>query len=204
MTKRSIYLAIGATLLSGTFAFAATNPTPLNPAAPKVWDQRIPIPKDAVLTTQTVPTRGVVHSATFTVPGDYDQLVDFYESGLKAQGFELGKPVKVPARKAYSVSFTKPGIQDNLILAPSSADPSKFLVRIAYGFGPEKMKHPHLARLRDWWSLWPHWWRDDSHVWKEGKEWIRRKREAAAERLRRHRGIEQPVGSPAPSPDART
>src|SRR2546430_5765039 len=85
----------------------ATEATPEPKAGlPNAWDERIPIPKDAVLVSQTEPKTGVVHSAQFSVPGDYDKLVDFYQSGLKQNGFDLGSPVKVPARKVYSVSFS--------------------------------------------------------------------------------------------------
>jgi len=198
-----VLVAVALLLSSGNFAIATESAEPKSApeSMPKMWDQHIPMPKGAVLMSQQEPKgRGVVHSATFSVDGDYEQLIQFYESGLKQNGFQLGSPVKVPARKAYSVCFTKPGIQDNLVIFPSKDDPSKFKVRVVYDPGPDKVKHPHLARLRDWWALWPHWWRDDSHIWKNGKDWMRREREAAAMRLHLHHpGAAEPSNAPTPA-----
>jgi len=101
-------------------------------AMPPKWDARIPLPKGAVLVSSTEPKSGVVYSADFTAPGTYKELVDFYETELPKAGFKMGPKVAVAARKVYNRTFTYTDILDSVVISPSSADPSKLTIHVAY------------------------------------------------------------------------
>jgi len=107
-------------------------------ATPPKWDSRIPLPKGAVLISSTAPKAGVVYSADFAAPGSYKELVDFYESELPKAGFKMGPKVAVPARKVYNRTFTYTDILDSVVISPSSSDPSKLTIHIAYTPPPSK------------------------------------------------------------------
>jgi hypothetical protein len=129
-------LAIAA-LLIALPALSHSQPTPAKPpeaagSLPKDWDAHIPLPKGAVLTSSTVPKTGVVYSATFSAPGTYEELVDFYEKQIPKSGFMLGPKVAFPARKVYNRSFSKKSILDSVVITPSADDPSKFVLSITY------------------------------------------------------------------------
>lgn len=96
------------------------------------WDSRIPLPKGAVLTSSTKPSQGVVYSADFVVPGDYKELVNFYEREIPKAGFKLNSKVAVPARKVYNCSFGRQDILDSIVISPRADDPSKYSLRITY------------------------------------------------------------------------
>lgn len=99
---------------------------------PLLWDSRIPLPPGAVLTSSTKPSKGIVYSADFLVPGEFKELVDFYEREIPKAGFKLGSKVAVPARKVYNCSFTRLAILDSLVISPRPDDPSKYMLRITY------------------------------------------------------------------------
>ncbi len=99
---------------------------------PLLWDSRIPLPSGAVLTSSTKPSKGIVYSADFLVPGEYKELVDFYEREIPKAGFKLGSKVAIPARKVYNCSFTRLAILDSLVISPRADDPSKYMLRITY------------------------------------------------------------------------
>jgi hypothetical protein len=101
-------------------------------AMPLLWDSRIPLPSGAVLTSSTKPSKGIVYSADFLVPGDYKELVDFYEREIPKAGFKLGSKVAIPARKVYNCSFSRLDILDSLVISPRADDPSKYMLRITY------------------------------------------------------------------------
>jgi hypothetical protein len=101
-------------------------------AMPEQWDSRIPLPKGAVLTSSTKPSQGVVYSADFVVPGDYKELVKFYEREITKAGFKLNSKVAVPARKVYNCSFGRQDILDSIVISPRADDPSKYSLRITY------------------------------------------------------------------------
>jgi hypothetical protein len=101
-------------------------------AMPEQWDSRIPLPKGAVLTSSTKPSHGVVYSADFVVPGDYKELVNFYEREIPKAGFKLNSKVAVPARKVYNCSFGRQDILDSIVISPRADDPSKYMLRITY------------------------------------------------------------------------
>jgi hypothetical protein len=106
--------------------------TSTSAAMPQQWDSRIPIPKGAILTSSTNPSQGIVYSADFLVPGDYKELVDFYEREIPKAGFRLNSKVAVPARKVYNCSFTRLDILDSIVISPSADDPSKYSIRVTY------------------------------------------------------------------------
>lgn len=99
---------------------------------PEQWDPRIPLPKGAVLTSSTKPSHGVVYSADFVVPGDYKELVNFYEREIPKAGFKLNSKVAVPARKVYNCSFGRQDILDSIVISPRADDPSQYSLRITY------------------------------------------------------------------------
>jgi hypothetical protein len=99
---------------------------------PPKWDKRIPLPKGAVLLSSTTPKAGIVYSADFSVVGKYEDLVNFYETGLAKAGFKLGPKAAIPARKVYNRTFTWTDILDSVVISPDPKDPSKFIIAIAY------------------------------------------------------------------------
>jgi len=132
--KISLLAVVAALLIANplfvrsTYAWAAASASSLPPD----WDARIPLPKGATLVGSTQPSKGVVYSAEFTAPGDYQELVDFYEKEIPKAGFTLGPKVAVPARKVYNRSFSKEKVLDSVVIAPSQNDPAKFSIHITY------------------------------------------------------------------------
>ncbi|HKM99417.1 MAG TPA: hypothetical protein VJX23_02790 [Candidatus Binataceae bacterium] len=112
---------------------AAAPPTAVSAGAmPPQWDPRIPLPKGATLISSTVPKSGVVYSADFAVPGDYNELVKFYDTEIPKAGFTPGPKMAFAARRVYDRSFGTADILDSVLISPSPTDSSKFIVRIAY------------------------------------------------------------------------
>jgi hypothetical protein len=124
---------------------------------PSKWDKRIPLPEGAIV-KDVKPPSGAAQAVEFSAPGDFDQTVAFYKQALPKAGFQLGPEVKVPARKVYSLNFTRAGIQDTLAIFPDKADPSKLAMRIIYT--PEKgWIRTKLAKWEDRARILPKWWR---------------------------------------------
>lgn len=124
---------------------------------PRKWDKRIPLPEGATV-TQVKPPSGAAQTVEFSAPGDFDKTVAFYKEALPKAGFELGPEVKVPARKVYSLNFTRAGVQDTLAIFPDKSDPSKLAMRIIYT--PEKgWVRTKLAKWEDRMRVLPKWWR---------------------------------------------
>ena len=138
--RRSIFFMLTVAGLLLTTPVWAQKPTPAAaPSAagdssgmPPEWDSKIPLPKGATLISSTVPKTGVVHSADFSAPGSYDELVSFYEKELPKAGFTMGPKVAAPARKVYNRTFNASQIMDSVLISPSSSDPSKLTIHIAY------------------------------------------------------------------------
>lgn len=124
---------------------------------PRKWDKRIPLPEGATV-KDVKPPAGAAQTVEFTAPGDFDKTVAFYKEELPKAGFELGPEVKVPARKVYSLNFTRAGVQDTLAIFPDKTDPSKLSLRIIYT--PEKgWLRTKLAKWEDRAKVLPKWWR---------------------------------------------
>jgi hypothetical protein len=124
---------------------------------PRKWDKRIPLPEGAAV-KDVKPPAGAAQTVEFSVPGDFDKTVAFYQQALPKAGFDLGPEVKVPARKVYSLNFTRAGVQDTLAIFPDKAEPSKLAMRITYT--PEKgWIRTKLAKWEDRARILPKWWR---------------------------------------------
>ena len=124
---------------------------------PRKWDKRIPLPEGATV-KEVKPPAGAAQTVEFSAPGDFDKTVAFYKEALPKAGFDLGPEVKVPARKVYSLNFTRAGVQDTLAIFPDKADPSKLAMRIVYT--PEKgWIRTKLAKWEDRARVLPKWWR---------------------------------------------
>jgi hypothetical protein len=127
------------------------------PGLPSKWDKRIPLP-DGTMVKGVKPPVEAAQTVEFSVPGDYDHNVAFYQEELPKAGFELGPSVKVPARKVYSLNFTRAGVQDTLSIFPDKTEPSKLAMRIVYT--PEKgWIRRKLAKWEDRARILPKWWR---------------------------------------------
>lgn len=135
-------LVLGGMFALGTHAPALAQPAPASssPALPEGWDSKIPLPSGAVLITSTVPKDGIVHSADFSVPGNYHDLVSFYETELPKAGFAMGPKVAVAARKVYNRTFNSQGGLDSVMVSPAAKDPSKFTVHVAWSAAQPKPK----------------------------------------------------------------
>ena len=124
---------------------------------PSKWDRRIPLPDGATVKLVRPPVEAA-QTVEFSVPGDYDHTVAFYQEQLPKAGFELGPTVKVPARKVFNLNFTRAGVQDTLSIFPDKTDPSKLAMRIVYT--PEKgWVRRKLAKWEDRARILPKWWR---------------------------------------------
>ena len=124
---------------------------------PSKWDKRIPLP-DGTVVKEVKPPVGAAQAVEFSAPGDFDHTIAFYKEALPKAGFELGPEVKVPARRAYSLNFTRRGVQDTLAVFPDKTDPSKLSMRIIYT--PEKgWIRTKLAKWEDRARILPKWWR---------------------------------------------
>jgi hypothetical protein len=124
---------------------------------PRKWDKRIPLPEGAAV-KEVKPPAGAAQTVEFSVPGDFDKTVAFYQQALPKAGFDLGPEVKVPARKVYSLNFTRAGVQDTLAIFPDKTDPSKLAMRLIYT--PEKgWVRTKLAKWEDRARILPKWWR---------------------------------------------
>jgi hypothetical protein len=132
LTRLLIAAAFAIAAFTSIPALAADAPATGPGVLPPKWDKRIPLPKDFVLLSSTVPKEGVVYSADFSAPGSYEDLVNFYEKGLAKAGFKLGPKVAIPARKVYNRTFTFTDILDSVVITPSTGDPSKMNVHITY------------------------------------------------------------------------
>jgi hypothetical protein len=114
-------------------AFAQSSPAASSaPSMPESWDSKIPLPPGAVLMNSSAPKDGVVHSADFSAPGTYTDLVSFYETELPKAGFAMGPKIAVAARKVYNRTFSKRDALDSVMVSPDAKDPSKFTVHIAW------------------------------------------------------------------------
>ena len=113
-------------------AFGQAPDAAASPAMPQGWDSRIPVTPGAALVDSSVPKVGVVYSADFAVKGDFKELVDFYEAELPKAGFAMGPKVLIVARKVYNRNFSAGGGLDSVVISPSTSDPSKFNVHIAW------------------------------------------------------------------------
>jgi hypothetical protein len=134
---------------------------------PHKWDKRIPLPEGASV-TEVKPPAGAAQTVLFSAPGDFDQTVAFYKESLPKAGFQLGPEVKVPARKVYSLNFTRAGVQDTLAIFPDKADSSKLAMRIIYT--PEKgWIRTKLAKWEDRARVLPKWWRHHEEEKKQAK-----------------------------------
>jgi hypothetical protein len=138
MTKIIQVLAITIMMMAAS-AWAQTSGTAASTAGgatmPQDWDSRIPLPKGATLVGSSTPREGsknIVYSADFSAPGSYEELVKFYETALPKAGFKIGPKIQIPARKVYNRSFTWTDILDTVEITPSSSDPSKMNIHIAY------------------------------------------------------------------------
>ena len=135
---------------------------------PRKWDKRIPLPEGATV-TEVKPPSGAAQTVEFSTPGDFDKMVAFYKEALPKAGFELGPEVKVPARKVYSINFTRAGVQDTLAIFPDKSDPSKLAMRIIYT--PEKgWVRTKLAKWEDRMRVVPKWWRHHEEEKREQSE----------------------------------
>ena len=130
---------------------------PKEPAGlPHKWDKRIPLPAGATVKAVKPPT-GAAQAVEFSTPGDFDQTVAFYKEALPKAGFALGPEINLPARKVYSLNFTRAGVQDTVAIFPDKADPSKLAMRIVYT--PEKgWIRTKLAKWEDRAKVLPKWW----------------------------------------------
>lgn len=99
---------------------------------PPKWDPQIPLPPGAVLVSSAVPKTGVVYGAEFSAPGNYADLVSFYEKELPKAGFGMGPKVAIASRKVYNRAFNKGDMSDSVVITPNEKDPSKFTIRIAW------------------------------------------------------------------------
>lgn len=134
---------------------------------PSKWDKRIPLPEGAIV-KDVKPPSGAAQAVEFSAPGAFDQTVAFYKEALPKAGFQLGPEIKVPARKVYSLNFTRAGVQDTLAIFPDKADPSKLGLRIIYT--PEKgWIRTKLAKWEDRARVLPKWWRHHEQEKKEEK-----------------------------------
>jgi hypothetical protein len=153
-------LAVGLLLSgsAGAYAGLLSRKPPLPKGLPKKWDKKIPIPPGAVVTAVKPPS-GIIQTVDFRVPGEFDGLINFYNSELTKAGFQLGPHVEVPARKAYNLNFSKASVQNTVSIYPDSTDPSQFTVRILYEV---PNRHRHLLKLLlERWHVWPRFWRSD-------------------------------------------
>ena len=138
--KHFFRLMVVAVVLTAVCAWAQQPAAGGSSTLPPQWDSRIPLPKGAVLLSSETPKEGVVYTADFSAPADYDykKLVDFYEKGLAKAGFKLGPKVAVPARKVYNRTFTYTDILDSIVISPDTKDPSKLTIHIAYTPPPKR------------------------------------------------------------------
>jgi hypothetical protein len=135
MVKFAKFIAIGLLLVAPALAMrvpALAQPAPAAPAMPDSWDSMIPLPAGAVLINSVAPKDGVVHSADFSAPGSYTDLVNFYETELPKAGFAMGPKVAIAARKVYNRTFSKRDALDSVLVSPDAKDPSKFTIHIAW------------------------------------------------------------------------
>jgi len=135
---------------------------------PRKWDKRIPLPEGATV-KEVKPPAGAAQSVEFSAPGDFEKTVAFYKEALPKAGFELGPEIKIPARKVYSLNFTRRGVQDTLAIFPDKADPSKLGMHIIYT--PEKgWIRTKLAKWEDRAKVLPKWWRHHEEAKREKSE----------------------------------
>ncbi len=135
---------------------------------PSKWDKRIPLPEGSAV-KEVKPPVGAAQTVEFSTLGDYDRMVAFYREALPKAGFQLGPEIKVPARKVYSLNFTRAGIQDTVAIFPDKADPSKLSMRITYT--PEKgWIRTRLAKWEDRARVLPKWWRHREQEKREKSE----------------------------------
>jgi hypothetical protein len=127
-----VLMLILATFTSIPARAQATSSAPAASATPQGWDASIPLPPGAVLLNSTVPKTGVVYAADFAVPGNYKELVDFYEKELPKAGFGMGPKVAMAARKVYNRSFSRGGNLDSVVITPIANDPSKMNIHFAW------------------------------------------------------------------------
>ena len=160
MKKLNLVLALAGTLMlfaiGGARADLMHRHPPLPKGLPKKWDKKIPIPPGAVVAVVNPPS-GIVQTVEFSAPGEFDGLINFYNSELTKAGFQLGPHVEVPTRKAYNLNFSKASVQDSVSIFPDQKEPSKFTVRVLYEV-PNRRRHL-LKLLIDRWRLWPRFWR---------------------------------------------
>jgi hypothetical protein len=152
-------LAVGLLLSGSGGSYAGIlSGKPLPAGLPKKWDKKIPIPPGAVVTLVKPPS-GIIQTVDFRVPGEFDGLINFYNSELTKAGFDLGPHVEVASRKAYNLNFSKASVQNTVSIYPDRTDPSKFTVRILYEV-PNRRRHL-LKLLFERWHVWPRFWRGD-------------------------------------------
>jgi len=131
MNMKSIVVAllVTAAICAGVAAFADD----ANPPAglPEGWNKKIPLPPGTTV-VKVGKSDGAVASIELATPGDFNGLIDFFQTGLTKAGFRLDTPLKMTARKSYNVSFEGKGTLNSLTLYPNDKEPSKFTIRITY------------------------------------------------------------------------
>ncbi len=164
MKKLKLYLiaALAAGMLlapAGSSRAGLLSHKKLPEGLPKHWDKKIPIPPGSTVSTVKPPV-GIVQAVEFDSPGDFDTLINFYNTELPKAGFDLGPHVKVPARRAYNLNFSKASVQDTVSIYPDSEDPTKFNVKVVYEI-PSRRRHL-VKLLLERWHLWPKFWRSET------------------------------------------
>lgn len=137
---------VGATAPKGAPSTPAVTTSSFLPAGlPENFNTKIPIPAGAEV-IRVGQQSGVVRDIDLIVPGTYENLITFYTTALKKNGFYLGTPVKIAVRKAYNLTFSSAGQQNTVSLYPSEKDPTKFNLHIVYEVtGAKEAKPPTTA-----------------------------------------------------------
>jgi hypothetical protein len=122
-------LLVTAGICLGVAAFADDANLPAG--LPDGWNKKIPLPPGATVVKVGKPD-GAIANVELATPGDFNGLIDFFQTGLTKAGFRLDTTLKMTARKSYNVSFEGKGTLNSLTLYPNDKDPSKFTIRITY------------------------------------------------------------------------
>jgi hypothetical protein len=122
-------LLIGIAILAGVSAWGEEANLPAG--LPDIWNKQIPLPPGTTVVNAGKPN-GAIANVEFVAPGDFNGLIDFFQTGLTKAGFKLDVPLKMTARKSYNVSFEGKGTLNSLTIYPNDKDPSKFTIRVTY------------------------------------------------------------------------
>lgn len=121
--------------------YAETSPDEPGKALPPDFDQALPVFPGAVVDHVRKP-KGAMREILLETDKPIGDLIDFYRTNLRKNGFEVTSTLKLTARKTWSCDFHKGGEQSSILLFPSDHDNSHVTIDLMYEIPSRSNERP--------------------------------------------------------------